>query len=88
MKIQIEKEKHVCAIQVLNELLRHATMYDKKNRIRASQHQKNAMEISDGSSGEDSIDEKFEDDKSRSSGIATPGTLIKNTNVDYIKTYI
>ena len=82
-KIQSEKEKHVWAVQVLNELLRHATMYDKKSRIRTSQHQKNAMEISDGSSGEDSSDEKFEDDKSTSIKIATSGTLIKHTNVDY-----
>ncbi|KAL5538812.1 hypothetical protein UlMin_045165 [Ulmus minor] len=37
-KIYAEKEKHIWADQVLNELLKHATMYDKKGSVHRPGH--------------------------------------------------
>ena len=68
-KIYKEKKKHLWADQVLNELLKHTTMYDKKDRVlRPGQQQKSG--ISDEGSDEDlteDSEEEFEDDNSASS---------------------
>ncbi|KAL5545372.1 hypothetical protein UlMin_005059 [Ulmus minor] len=68
-KIYKEKKKHLWADQVLNELLKHTTMYDKKDRVlRPGQQQK--CGISDEGSDEDlteDSEQEFEDDNSASS---------------------
>ncbi|EXB86896.1 Serine/threonine-protein phosphatase 6 regulatory ankyrin repeat subunit A [Morus notabilis] len=73
-KIQKEKKKHVWAVQVLDELLKHATMYDGRERLRASQLQKSVTKNFDDSSDDDqdrsrenSDEEYFDDDISESS---------------------
>ena len=68
-KIRKEKEKHVWAVQVLNEILRHVNMYDGSGGLRASQRQKSERtnsppeetSTSDNDSNKDS-DEDIEND--------------------------
>ena len=80
-----EKEKHVQAVQVLNELLEHATMYDGKVSLRASQQPTKAetkvseVDSSDDDSREDhSDDDDSGDDISESSKNPEQSSVIAN----------
>ncbi|PON76192.1 hypothetical protein PanWU01x14_036100 [Parasponia andersonii] len=63
-KIEKEREKHVWAVQVLNELLQHATMYNGNVCLRASQLQiKSEGNVYEGNSSDDDSREENSGDE-------------------------